>query len=60
MNDHQISQQPRSRGRSQGKNGKLRILYIVTQADRGGAQMHLLSLVNAMVHEFIIFVARPE
>ena len=60
MNDHQISQQPRSRGRSQGKNGKLRILYIVTQADRGGAQMHLLSLVKSMVLEFDVHLAVGE
>ena len=60
MNVHESSRQLQSLERRQGKSGKLRILYIVTQADRGGAQMHLLNLVKAMVHEFDVHLAVGE
>ena len=60
MNDQNGLQLFQSPGRRQEKIGKLRILYIVTQADRGGAQMHLLSLARTMVHELDVHLAVGE
>jgi glycosyltransferase involved in cell wall biosynthesis len=39
---------------------KLRLLYIVTRAERGGAQTHVLDLATAMREEFDIAVATGE
>ncbi len=40
--------------------GKAKLLYIVTRADRGGAQHHVLSLASAMREEFDVAVATGE
>ena len=41
-------------------DGKPRILYIITRAERGGAQMHLLNLASAMREDFDVAVATGE
>jgi glycosyltransferase involved in cell wall biosynthesis len=41
-------------------DGKPRILYIITRAEHGGAQMHLLSLARAMQQDFDVAVATGE
>ena len=41
-------------------DGKPRILYIVTRAERGGAQTHVLSLASTMRPEFDVAVATGE
>ncbi len=46
-----------------GKDGawrKRRVLYLITRAERGGAQMHLLDLAFGMRDEFDIHVATGE
>ena len=43
-----------------GNSRKLKIMYIVTQADRGGAQMHLLELASAMRELCEVHVAAGE
>ena len=57
-------QELRSPARStSGKNAanrKARILYLITRAERGGAQMHLLDLAMGMRDEFDIHVATGE
>lgn len=40
--------------------GKPRILYLITRAERGGAQMHVLDLARAMRAEFDVAVATGE
>jgi glycosyltransferase involved in cell wall biosynthesis len=41
-------------------HGKPRILYIITRAERGGAQMHLLNLACAMRQDFEVALATGE
>lgn len=42
------------------RNRKPRILYIVTRAERGGAQKHVLDLASALREEFEVAVATGE
>ena len=37
-----------------------RILYVITRAERGGAQTHLLNLLHAMHHDFEVLLATGE
>lgn len=41
-------------------NGKPRVLYLITRAERGGAQVHLLDLAMGMREEFDLHVATGE
>jgi glycosyltransferase involved in cell wall biosynthesis len=44
----------------QEKTERMRILYLITQADRAGAQMHLLHLARALAERHLVHVAVGE
>ena len=42
------------------RDGKMRVLYLITRAERGGAQIHVLALAHSMRAEFEVAVATGE
>lgn len=51
---------PNAPGVGQDQDEKMRLLYLITQADRAGAQMHLLHLATAMSERHQVHVAVGE
>lgn len=55
-----LQQSPRWELTGQEKNRRPRILYLITRAERGGAQMHVLDLALGLRNDFELHVAVGE